>query len=101
MLDSFDFDKGGYSLIILPEKYGLKDTSNLKFTDDINILNQAKADFIVTKNATVYPFACFDDYRILLCKNGNIVTDYPVSRNCNSIGRYASNLELSLKANFL
>lgn len=90
LFDDYDFDKGGYSLVIQPVKHSQWDT-NFTFTDDINILNMFKKEYIVTKEAVVYPFACFDDYRILVCKNGSISTSYVVSRNCNSIGNYAFN----------
>jgi hypothetical protein len=86
LLKNFDFERGGYALVGCrseSDKNGLADSLGEFYTEDINILNQFKKEWVFKKPSPQY--ACGYHYIISICKNGLMVDRFYINLNCNEI----------------
>ena len=90
LLDKFDFSSPGYSIIIRPLDGGISARSDtmmhVSYYDQMEHLEALKEALELDQPATVYPFACFDEYDLLVVKEAKLLERWTVSWNCHSIG---------------
>jgi len=86
LLKNYHFEKGGYCLIGIhssSDRNGLADSLGEFYTDNINVLNAIKKDWIFKKPSPNY--ACGFHYEILILKDGKELESFDVNLNCNEI----------------
>lgn len=89
VLADFDFSKSGYAILVMPLEGGIGARSDtmmsVSYFEQPALLEGIQQKLVVEGPATVYPFACFDDYSILVTRQGKLEKAFVVSTNCHSI----------------
>jgi hypothetical protein len=86
LLKNFDFDKGGYSLLGISREGGpnkLAHSLGEFYTDDIQLLNAIKKEWIFKKPSPMY--SCGYNYQIVICKNGLTLKQFFINLGCHTL----------------
>lgn len=86
VLKKYDFEKGGYYLLgqrSESDPNTLADSLGDFYTDDIQLLNTIKKEWIFKKNSPAW--ACGYHYVIHICKKGKTLESFAINLNCNVI----------------
>jgi len=83
-LSEFNFNEGGYSLLVFPNHYSDKDDL-VYHTSNQDILKALNGQMIVTKEAVTYPFACNDGLNLFLQKRNQIVKTLAIRYRCHAL----------------
>ena len=84
--EKYDFNNGGYYILGTfseSDKNTLVDSLGEFYTNDINVLNQFKREWVFNKIGKRY--SCGYHYNIYLCRQGEIIERFAVNLNCNEI----------------
>lgn len=86
LLKDYNFNEGGYYMLGVfstGERNVLRDSLGEFYTDEVEILNQFKKEWIFTEPGKKY--TCGYHYKIYICKEGLILEEFVVNLNCNEI----------------
>ena len=81
-LKPYDFERGGYEMIFLPESWYKIDSAF--YTSDLQVLNRLKMSWQFKEEATVYPFACNDGFKVVLLRDKQILEHFEIRFRCQS-----------------
>jgi len=81
-LEAYDFEDGGYEMVFLPElRYRI---DSAYYTSDLRVLNRLKVSWQFEEEATVYPFACNDGFKVVLLRGKDILKRFEIRFRCQS-----------------
>ena len=86
LLKNYHFEKGGYSIIgtrAESDPNGLADSLGEFYTNDINVLNSFKKEWIFKKPSPQY--SCGYHFIVSVCKDGFPIESFDINLNCNVI----------------
>lgn len=85
LINPHNFETGAYKLVLLSMQYGRASEEKHYYISEPTEIKSIQQNLVGFEPPIVYPFACFENQQLILCKDAQVIETISFSSNCKVV----------------